>query len=233
MAPTRLVVAQVRGLHGLQGAVRVEVLTDRPEVRFAAGRILHVEGDGRPLTIVAAQPVEDGPGWRLRFGEVPDRPASERLRDAYLEIEVDREADLDTGAAYWHEVIGSTVRDSTGKELGKVADVYRAGESEVYVVRGGPIGEFDVPAVRDVITTFAPERGELIVDEQVLDLEAPVVEAPARTGAPRAARRRPRWSKHGKGGKPPRTEPDGTAPGRPDGTAPGPDGTAPGPDAAP
>ena len=44
----------------------------------------------RPLTIVAAQPVEDGPGWRLRFREVPDRAAAERLRDAYLEIEVDR-----------------------------------------------------------------------------------------------------------------------------------------------
>jgi 16S rRNA processing protein RimM len=201
MAQTRLVVAQVRGLHGLQGAVRVEVLTDRPEVRFAAGRVLHVEGDSRPLTIVASQPVEDGPGWRLRFSEVPDRPASERLRDAYLEIEVDREADLGAGAAYWHEVIGSTVRDSTGAELGRVADVYRAGETEVYVVRGGPAGEFDMPAVRDVITTFAPERGELIVDEHVLDLDSRVVEAPERT-SPASPRRRPRWSRHGKGGKP-------------------------------
>ena len=202
MAQTRLVVAQVRGLHGLQGAVRVEVLTDRPDERFAAGCVLHVEGDPRPLTIVGAQPVEDGPGWRLRFREVPDRPSSERLRDAYLEIEVDRAADLESGAAYWHEVIGSTVRDSTGTELGKVADVYRAGETEVYVVRGGPVGEFDVPAVRDVITTFAPERGELIVDEGVLDLDAPVVEASPRRTTTGTPRRRPRWSKHGKGGKP-------------------------------
>ena len=59
MAPVRLVVAQVRGLHGLNGAVRVEVLTDRPEARFATGAVLHVEGDSRPLTIIAAQPVED------------------------------------------------------------------------------------------------------------------------------------------------------------------------------
>jgi len=58
MAPVRLVVAQVRGLHGLNGAVRVEVLTDRPEARFAAGRVLHVEGDPRPLTISGAEPVD-------------------------------------------------------------------------------------------------------------------------------------------------------------------------------
>lgn len=203
MTPVRLVVAQVRGLHGLNGAVRVEVLTDRPEARFADGAVLHVEGDARPLTVVAAQPVEDGPGWRLRFRELPDRAAAERLRDAYLEVEVDRTSDLDAGAAYWHEVIGSVVRDSTGAELGKVADVYRAGENEVYVVRGGAPGEFDLPAVRDVITTFAPERGEIVVDEAVLDLNGAVVDAPERS--PKAPRKRPRWSRHGKGAKP--TEP--------------------------
>jgi len=197
-APVRLVVAQVRGLHGLNGAVRVEVLTDRPEERFAAGQVLHVEGDPRPLTIGGAEAVEDGPGWRLRFREVPDRASSERLRERYLEIEVDRGADLETGAAYWHEIIGSVVRDSHGTELGKVADVYRAGENEVYVVRGGPAGEFDLPAVKDVITTFAPERGELVVDEVVLDLGGAAVEStPKAAGAPR---RRPRWSRHGKGG---------------------------------
>jgi hypothetical protein len=78
----------------------------------------------------------------------------------------------------------------------------------VYVVRGGPAGEFDIPAVRDVITTFAPERRELIVDEAVLDLAAPAVDAPPTAGAGgegRTVRRRPRWSRHGKG--PRTTEP--------------------------
>lgn len=203
MALTRLVVAQVRGLHGLNGAVRVEVLTDRPEARFATGSVLHVEGDARPLTIAAAQAVEDGPGWRLQFAEVPARAAAERLRDAYLEIVVDRSADLEAGAAYWHEVIGSTVRDSTGAVLGTVADVYRAGENEVYVVRGGPAGEFDMPAVRDVITTFAPERRELVVDEAVLDVGGAAVDGPgADSPAVPKPRKRHRWSRHGKGAKP-------------------------------
>jgi 16S rRNA processing protein RimM len=195
---TRLVVAQVRGLHGLHGAVRVEVLTDHPEARFARRAVLHLEGDDRPLTVTWAQPVEDGPGWRLRFAEVPDRAAAEPLRERYLEIAVDRARDLEAGAAYWHEVIGATVRDSKGAVLGSVADVYRAGETEVYVVRGGRAGEIDVPAVRDVITTFAPERGELVVDETVLDLGAAPVDAPAES-AKRPPRRRPRWSRHGKG----------------------------------
>ena len=188
----------MRGLHGLRGAVRVEVLTDRPEDRFAIGAVLHLEADSRPLTVVSAGPVADGPGWRLHFREAPNRAAAEWLRDGYLEVEVDRAADLAAGAAYWHEVIGSAVKDSHGTLLGTVADVYRAGETEVYVVRGGPAGEFDLPAVRDVITTFAPERGELVVDETVLDLAAPPVDAAAAASSPRE-RRRPRWSRHGKG----------------------------------
>jgi 16S rRNA processing protein RimM len=200
--PTRLVVGQVRGLHGLRGAVRVEVLTDRPEIRFAPGQELHLEGDARPLTVASAEPVEDGPGWRLRFREVPDRAAAERLRERYLEIAVDRAADLEAGAAYWHDVIGASVRDSRGGELGLVADVYRAGETEVYVVRGGPVGEFDLPAVRSIITTFAPERREIVVDEAALNLGDAGGDAPPDRPA-RAARRRPRWSRHGKGGRGP------------------------------
>ena len=187
------------------------MLTDQPEARFAAGEVLHLEGDERPLTIATAQPVEDGPGWRIRFREIPDRAAAERLREAYLEIAVDRSADLAPGAAYWHDVVGSTVRDSTGAVLGKVADVYRAGEAEVYVVRGGPAGEFDLPAIREVITTFAPERDELVVDESVLDLATPAVDAPP--AVQRTSRRRPRWSRHGKGGTTP--GPGGVGGGRP------------------
>jgi len=224
-APVRLVVAQVRGLHGLNGAVRVEVLTDKPEARFAVGNVLHVEGDVRPLTITAAQPVEDGPGWRIRFRELPERAAAERLRDAYLEIAVDRDADLEVGAAYWHEVIGSTVRDSTGAELGKIADVYRAGENEVYVVRGGPRGEFDVPAIRDVITTFAPERDEIVIDETVLDLDGLAVDAPG-SRAPKP-RKRPRWSRHGKGPKVEAAGSDGPEPEHADGASAAPANAAP------
>jgi 16S rRNA processing protein RimM len=175
------------------------VLTDHPEARFAPGNVLHLEGDTRSLTIASAQPVEDGPGWRLSFEEVPDRQRAEPLREVYLEIEVDRAADLEAGAAYWHEVVGATVRDSAGTVLGSVADVYRAGEREVYVVRGGAPGEFDVPAIRDVITSFAPERGEIVIDEAVLDLGATPVEAQQ---AARKERRRPRWSRHGKGARP-------------------------------
>jgi 16S rRNA processing protein RimM len=170
-------VALVRGVHGLNGAVRVEVLTDRPEERFVPGAVLYREGRPEPLTVEAATAVADGPGWRLRFRELPDRTAAESLRGAYLETVVPPDA-LGRDEFYWHEVIGVTVTDVAGRELGTVSDVYRVGEAEVFVVRGGPVGEFDVPAVKAFIRTFAPDRGEIVVDAAALDLRLPPEPAP-------------------------------------------------------
>jgi len=65
----------------------------------------------------------------------------------------------------------------------------------VVVVRGGPAGEFDVPIVKDIVRTFAPERGEIVIDEAILDLGGSPVDEPVA----RPPRKRPRWSRHGKG----------------------------------
>jgi 16S rRNA processing protein RimM len=181
------VVALVRGVHGLRGAIRVEVLTDDPEKRFATGSVLHREGSQDPLTIVSAEPVADGPGWRVRFREIPDRNAADTLRGTYLEAVVDPVRELGRGEYYWHEVVGSAVRGVDGAELGTVRDVYRVAETEVFEVAGGPFGPFDLPAVRDFIRVFAPRRGEIVVDAEALDLQIP----PER-GAPEDRTRAPR-----------------------------------------
>jgi 16S rRNA processing protein RimM len=187
----RLVVALVRGVHGLRGAVRVEVLTDNPETRFTVGRVLHREGDDRPLTIAAAEAIADGPGWRLRFREVGTRDAADVLRGAYLEALVRPEEELGRGEYYWHEVIGSVVRGVDGTDLGTVRDVYRVGETEVFTVADGPFGAFDLPAVRAFIRIFAPRRGEIVVDAEALDLRAPRSRE-ADPDRPKAPRRRTR-----------------------------------------
>ena len=184
-----MAVALVRGVHGLRGAVRVEVLTDSPEERYAAGAVLHREGSDEPLTIASAEPVADGPGWRLRFREVPDRNAADSLRGAYLEAVVFPERDLGRGEYYWHEIVGAAVRGVDGAELGTVRDVYRVAETEVFEVAGGPFGTFELPAVRAFIRVFAPRRGEIVVDADALDLRAPRDRGPA-DERPRAPRRR-------------------------------------------
>jgi 16S rRNA processing protein RimM len=185
------VVALVRGVHGLRGAVRVEVLTDRPADRFVPGAVLHREDGDEPLTIASAEEIVDGPGWRIRFRELPTRDAADTLRGAYLEAVVRPDDDLTRGSYYWHEVIGTAVRGVDGAELGTVQDIYRVGETEVFVVGGGAVGSFDLPAVRAFIRIFAPRRGEIVVDAEALDLRPPRARGPG-SDRPKAPRRRGR-----------------------------------------
>jgi 16S rRNA processing protein RimM len=185
------VVGLVRGVHGLNGALRVEVLTDHPESRFARHATLFREGSDAPLTVTDAIAIPDGPGWRIRLAEVSDRGAAEAYRGVYLEADVAPADEPGQGVYYWHEVVGVPVRGIDGEELGAVVDVYRVAENDVYVVRGGPRGEFDVPAIRDFIRIFAPRRGEIVVDAQALELGPPKAPRPPRAPRPRKGELRP------------------------------------------
>ena len=172
--PDRLAVGLVRGLRGLRGQVRVEVLTDRPDERFVPGATLYPEGASRGLTIAEASPVEGGPGWWLQFREIHDRDAAEALRDTYLEIDTPDEP-REPGRWLWHELEGLAVRSGDGEDLGRIVELYHAGGADVFVVRG-PRGELDVPGVRGIVLELAPERGEMVVDLDALGIDARPVE---------------------------------------------------------
>jgi 16S rRNA processing protein RimM len=174
-AGERLVVGQIRGFHGLKGTVRVESLTDRPGDRFAVGRTLFIEGSDTPLTITESD--TDAVGWRLRFAEVADRTASEKLRDVYLEAVVAPGEELPRGEFYWHQIVGCAVKDTDDNVLGEVIDIYRAGGAEVVTVKG-PEGEVDIPLVRAIVRVFAPARGEIVVDREALGLGDEPVDEP-------------------------------------------------------
>jgi 16S rRNA processing protein RimM len=162
----RLVVGKVRGIHGLRGAVRVEVLTDNLG-RFDVGSTLYREGAADPLTVASAH--RDGPGLLVRFAEVADRDSADSLRDAYLEAPLEP---LDADQFYWHEIVGCSVTAVDGESLGTVTDVFRVGETEVYEVRG-PRGEILVPAVATIVKELRPAEKRIVVDGDALGLTDP------------------------------------------------------------
>ncbi|MEA2677629.1 MAG: rRNA processing protein RimM [Chloroflexota bacterium] len=165
MNDDRLAVGLVRGVQGLRGAVRVEILSDN-EARFEAGSVLFTEGTDRRLTVESAH--RDGPGLLVRFREIHDRPSADALREKYLEI-APSSTDLPADTYYWHDIVGCAVSTETGLELGTVREVFRVGESEVYVVFGAR-GETLVPAVSAVITKLDPPNKQIVVDGAALGI---------------------------------------------------------------
>lgn len=151
----------MRGVRGLDGALRLEVLTDHPEQRFIPGVRLLVEGSERLLTLLEVTP--GSPGLFVRFGEVQSRLAGERLVGTYLTIPA-AQVKVPADRVLWDEVIGVTVRDRQGNIIGEIRDLYRAGGAEVYVVRTPDGGEIDLPAVAAIIVEFAPREGRIVAD---------------------------------------------------------------------
>jgi len=176
---TDLRVAQVRGVRGLDGSLRLEVLTDSPELRFVPGARLSVEGSDRALTLLEVTP--SSPGLFVRFGEVQSRLAGERLIGAYLTIPA-AQVQVPSDRVLWDEVIGVTVRDPQGEIIGEIRDLYRAGGAEVYVVQTPDGGEIDLPAVAAVIVEFAPREGRIVADLTGSELTVRAAKAPRRRG---------------------------------------------------
>lgn len=148
--------ARVLGAKGLAGAFRIEPLTDVPD-RLLPGVLLFLEGEQEPMRVTA----HEGGGRVpvLSLEGVTDREAAKALAGRYLEVEA---TELPEGTWYWHQIVGLRVADEAGIELGKVVEVFRAGENEVYRIEG-PAGEVLIPALRDVVRRIDVDAGSMTV----------------------------------------------------------------------
>ena len=146
---------RVLGAKGLAGAFRVEPLTDLPE-RFSVGSLLFLEGEDAARRVTAMEPGGRVPVLALEG--IEGRDAAAALAGRYLEVEA---RPLPDGAYYWHQIVGLQVADEAGTDLGRVVEVFRAGENEVYRIEG-PAGELLLPALRDVILSIDLQAGTMV-----------------------------------------------------------------------
>ena len=152
----RLAIARILGAKGLEGAFRVELLTDWPE-RLDTGGEVYLEGESDPRRIVDVEWGGRVPAMRL--DGITGRDAAEGLAGRYLERDAERLAE---GTYYWHQLIGLRVVDAGGDEIGRLTDVFRAGGNEVYRV-DGPRGEVLIPALERVVQRIDLEAGTMEV----------------------------------------------------------------------
>ncbi len=84
------------------------------------------------LTVVWSKPF--GPDrYIVQFEDVADRTAAENLRGVELEAEP-----IDVPDTLWvHELVGATVRDTAGNELGRIESVEANPASDLMVLESG------------------------------------------------------------------------------------------------
>ncbi|SFO84532.1 16S rRNA processing protein RimM [Amycolatopsis arida] len=165
-------VGRVAKAHGIGGELAVDVRTDVPEERFAAGAVLTGrarDGDTCRLTVAAARP--HGGRLLVRFAEVTDRAGAESLRGVLLLADT---ADLpptdDPDEFYDHELEGLRAELADGTVVGRVREVVHTPGGELLALdRDG--GEALVPFVRAIVPVVDLPGGRVVLDppEGLLD----------------------------------------------------------------
>jgi 16S rRNA processing protein RimM len=172
----QLVVGRIGRPHGVRGELTVQVHTDDPDLRFAAGSVLATEPAGNgPLTVSQSR-------WHsgrllVRFAGFDDRTSAEDLRGTLLVMdsaEVGPGPDPDEFHDY--QLIGLEVVTVAGEPVGAVTDVLHQGQ-DLLVVRpgpGSPAGELLVPFVARIVPEVDVIAGRLVIDPPpgLLDLGA-------------------------------------------------------------
>jgi len=160
----RAVVGRIGRPQGVRGEVTVEVRTDAPEERFSPGaRLFPVGRAGLPGTLTVRSRRWQGGRLVVALAGVEDRTAAEGLRGAVLEAEVDPGVVADDE---YHDLalIGMTVRDPDGAEVGVVAEVLHLPGQDLLAVRRPEGAELLVPFVRAIVPQVDLERRRIVVD---------------------------------------------------------------------
>jgi 16S rRNA processing protein RimM len=158
-------VGQVAGAYGLEGAVKVIPLTDFAD-RFDVGSAFVLDGAHREVEW--SRPGQ--PGLVVKLRGIDNRTMAELFRGRYLEIPEDAMRPLPEGRFYHHQVVGLEVLTSSGRNLGKIAEVLERPANDVWVTREGAV-EHLIPATKDAVVEVDIDAGKVVVADWLVQVE--------------------------------------------------------------
>lgn len=158
--PHFLAVGRISRPHGVQGEVRVELLTDHPE-RFEWLEAIYV-GEQRPrLTPIESVRYHQGVVL-LKLAGYPTRTEAELLRGELLQVLETDAVPLAEDEYYLYRLIGVDVFTEAGARLGRLSEILETGANNVFVVEGEG-RQYLLPDIRDVVKEIDLENGRMTI----------------------------------------------------------------------
>ncbi|MFW6202194.1 MAG: ribosome maturation factor RimM [Gemmatimonadota bacterium] len=175
--PEFLIVGHVTKAHGIKGELAIRPLTDRPEEVYAAGRRILLgdrEGGVSPgspaLTVERARVHKQG--LLVKFEEVPDRNAAERLAGRYLLVATGELAPAAEDEVFYHHLLGAEVVLEDGQPVGRVREVYETAPSDLLEVEAESGKRHLVPFTKAIVREVDVEARRIVIEppEGLLEL---------------------------------------------------------------
>ncbi|WP_080147389.1 ribosome maturation factor RimM [Marinilactibacillus piezotolerans] len=145
-------VGKVVNTHGLKGEVRVISITNTPEERYFTGASLIWFGEnGEQVELIVRSHRVHKNFDLVAFEDYPTINEVEQFVGGMLRVGEDQLLELNEDEFYLHEIIGCTVVDEDGNELGKVKEVLSPGANDVWVVQRQNKRDLLLPYIESVI----------------------------------------------------------------------------------
>lgn len=162
----KLVVGVIGGTHGVQGELKLKLLTDHPDhlqtvstvylgdsdtpvgvsgLRFTADQaIIHLEGVNSPEEARALG------GLKVRIAGKDAKP-------------------LEEGEYFLFQLIGLQAVDGDGQTIGVVTDLMETGAHDVLVIRNESGSDLLVPNHPQYVHEISPDEGKIVIEPPVYD----------------------------------------------------------------
>ena len=164
--PRYLAMGVIVGPHGLEGELKVDLLTQDPHRFGLLQRVFIGLEDEEPVP----WPLK---GYRLhrqrvllRLEGCEDRATAETLRGCLVQVPLAEATPLEEGEYYEHQILGLGVWTVSGEHLGEVVEILYTGANDVYVIQSQDPrrGEILIPAIKGVVLEVDLAAGRMLIE---------------------------------------------------------------------
>lgn len=151
-----LSVGQIINTHGLNGEVKVFPLTD--DIK-AFENIKKIFIDDKETSILDVKFQSDK--VILKIDGIDSIEQAMKYKNKYIEVKREDAEKLSKGSFFIADLIGCTVYDENGEDLGKIADVIQTKNNDVYWIKEKK--ELLIPALKDIVVNINIEEKKVII----------------------------------------------------------------------
>lgn len=162
LSDARLTVGRIGGTHGVQGEVKLRILTDDPE-HLATIRTVYLGERTTPITLESIRFVNEGALIKLEGTDSPEDGAL--LSGLAVKIAGSDARPLAEGEYFLFQLIGLNAFLEDETPVGVVTDLIETGANDVLVIGERPDSSEDllVPNHPEFVLEISPENGRIVV----------------------------------------------------------------------
>lgn len=158
-----LEVGKIINTHGLKGEVKVMSWTDFPEDFEKLEYVIAKKRSGEEQLNIKSIKYQKN-NLIIKFDGIDSIEQAELYKNTVLIVPKDALGELPEGVYYIADLIGCTVYETNGNEIGILNDVFSTGSNDVYDIKRNGMKNLYVPIIDGVIEDVDTENKKITIN---------------------------------------------------------------------